>query len=389
AGRPRTWSATRRAFCGEMRAVRRTALASIVISLPGLPVAAVTLERAGQGELTELVADHVLVDQHRDVVAAVMHGDRVAHHFRQDHRAARPGLDRTLARARGLHLLEQVVVNEGTFLEGTWHGRSAPAVAHDELLGALVVTRLVTLGGHAPRRDRMRVALPRLALAATVRVVDRVHGRAAHGRLDAAPALGARLAQLLQVVLDVADLADGGAALGRYAAHLARAQAQGGVSALAGHQLHAGASCTGHLRALARLHLDAVHRGAQRDVAQRQGVADLDRRIRAGHHLVAGLQALGRDDVAALAVDVHQQRDVRGAVGVVLDPLHARRNAFLVALEVDDAVVLLVATADVAGGDAAVVVAATGTALLLQQRRVRFALVQLGRHHADRGTAAG
>src|SRR5690606_38999103 len=74
AGRPRTWSATRRAFWAEMRAVRRIALASIVISLTRLLVAAVTLEGAGQGELAELVADHVLVDQHRDMVPAVVHG---------------------------------------------------------------------------------------------------------------------------------------------------------------------------------------------------------------------------------------------------------------------------------------------------------------------------
>src|SRR5699024_3134739 len=114
---PRTWSATRRAFCGEMRAVRSTALASIVISLPGPAVAAVTLEGAGQGELAERVAHHVLVDQHRNVVAAVVHRNRVTHHLRQDHRAARPGLDRTLAGARGLHLLEQVVVDEGTFFK--------------------------------------------------------------------------------------------------------------------------------------------------------------------------------------------------------------------------------------------------------------------------------
>src|SRR5690606_11046636 len=141
--------------------------------------------------------------------------------------------------------------------------------------------------------------------------------------------------------------------------------------------------------ALARLHLDAVHGGTDRDVAQRQGVAHLDRGVGARDHLVPGLQALGRDDVAALAVDVAQQRDVRGAVGVVLDPLHARRDAFLVALEVDDAVMLLVATADVAGGDAAVVVAATGPALLLEQRRVRRTLVQVGRHHADHRATAG
>src|SRR5690606_12784529 len=161
------------------------------------------------------------------------------------------------------------------------------------------------------------------------------------------------------------------------------------VDAFAGDQLHAGAGGAGDLRALARLHLDAVHGGTDRDVAQRQAVAGTDRRIVARDHLVAGLQALGRDDIAALTVHVAQQRDVRGAVGIVLEPLDARGNAFLVALEVDDAVVLLVATAHVAGGDATVVVAATGLALRLEQRRIRRTLVELGRDHADRGAATG
>src|SRR5690606_13970900 len=115
---PRTWSATRRAFCGEMRAVRRIAFASMVISLlPGLLVATVALERAGHGELAELVPDHVLVDQHRDVVLAVVDGDGVADHFRHDHRTTRPGLDRPLVAARGLHLLHQVVVDERALLQ--------------------------------------------------------------------------------------------------------------------------------------------------------------------------------------------------------------------------------------------------------------------------------
>src|SRR3546814_2172782 len=83
-----------------------------------------------------------------------------------------------------------------------------------------------------------------------------------------------------------------------------------------------------------------MHGRADRDVAQRQRVTGLDRRIDARDHLVAGLQALGRDDVATLAIDVAQQRNVRGAVGIVFDPLHARRDAFLVALEVDDSVML-------------------------------------------------
>ncbi len=91
----------------------------------------------------------------------------------------------------------------------------------------------------------------------------------------------------------------------------------------------------------------------------------LDRGVAARDHLIAVLQALRGDDVTALAVDVAQQRDVRGAVRIVFDALDARRNAVLVALEVDDAVVLLVTTTDVTGGDAAVVVTAAALALLL------------------------
>src|SRR5690348_14972056 len=102
--RPRTWSATRRAFCAEMRAPRRMALASIVISLllrlGGLLVGRMTLERARHGELAELVPDHVLVDEHRHVLAAVVDRERQTDHFRNDHRAARPRLDPALGPRR-------------------------------------------------------------------------------------------------------------------------------------------------------------------------------------------------------------------------------------------------------------------------------------------------
>src|SRR5690606_21128789 len=356
------------------------------LSLLRLLVATVTLEAPGDGKLAKLVADHVLVDEHGNVVLAVVHGDRETHHVGQDHGTARPGLDRAPAAAGGLHLLDQVVIDERAFLEGTWHGRLAPTITNDELLGALVVARLVALGWHAPRGDRVRVALAGLGLAAAVRVVHRVQGGAADGGLDAAPTVGAGLAQLLQAVLVIADFADGGPALGRNLAHLTRTQAQGRVTLFAGNQLHRSAGGACDLRTLARLELDAMHRRADRDIAQRQGVAGLDRGVGAGDHLVAGLQPLGRDDVAALAVGIAQQGDVRGAVRVVFDPLHTRHDPFLVALEVDQAVVLLVATTHVPGGDAAVVVAAAGLALLFNQRRVRRTLVQLGRDHADRGT---
>src|SRR5688500_6976597 len=235
----------------------------------------------------------------------------------------------------------------------------------------------------------MRVALASLGLATAVRMVDRVHRRTAHRRAHATPAARAGLAELLQVVLGVADLADRRAAFRRNLAHLAGAQAQRGITLLASDQLRRGTCRTRDLRTLARLHLDAMHRRADRDVAQRKRVADLDRRITTGHQLIADLRTLRRDDVATFTVHETQQRDVRSAVGIVLDALDAAGDAFLVALEVDDPVMLLRAAALVARRDATVVVAATGLRLLLGQRRVRRALVQARRDHAHDCTAAG
>src|SRR5215472_2296459 len=59
------------------------------------------------------------------------------------------------------------------------------AALDDHVVRALVVTGLQPLGVPAPRAHRVRVALAGLALAAAVRVIDRVHGQSAHRRADA------------------------------------------------------------------------------------------------------------------------------------------------------------------------------------------------------------
>src|SRR6185369_9457648 len=117
---PRTTSAISRHFCGEICAY--LSLENVCMALSrgcDLLVAAMSLEDARRGELAQLVADHVLGDQHRNVLFAVVHGQRQANHFWSDHRAARPGLDRlAIVLARGnLHLLGQVQIDERTFLQ--------------------------------------------------------------------------------------------------------------------------------------------------------------------------------------------------------------------------------------------------------------------------------
>src|SRR5213082_218100 len=56
----------------------------------------VTAERARRRELAELVPDHRLGHEYWDVLAAVMHRERVAEHGRHDHRTPGPRLDDVL-----------------------------------------------------------------------------------------------------------------------------------------------------------------------------------------------------------------------------------------------------------------------------------------------------
>ena len=197
-----------------------------------------------------------------------------------------------------------------------------------------------------------------------MRVVDRVHRDAAHRRTDAAPALAPALPIERRLCSSLPTFADGRAAIDVHLADLARAQAQLRVRALARQQLHRCAGRARDLRTLARQHLDAMNRRADRDVAQRQAIAGLDRRFGAAHQLRAGRHAAGRDDVAALAVRVAQQREMRAAVRVVFEPLDLRGDAVLVAAEIDHAIVLLVSAALVPRRDMAVVVAARPRFLL-------------------------
>jgi hypothetical protein len=101
------------------------------------------------------------------------------------------------------------------------------------------------------------------------------------------------------------------------------------------------------------------------------------------------LRALRRQDVAALAVRVQHEREIRRAVRIVLEPLDATLDAVLVALEVDDAVVPLVTAALVPRRDAALIVAAAAFAERLQQRLERIAFVQSVPDDADNEPLTG
>src|ERR1700730_2663500 len=222
---PRMSAANRLSFCGEPRSMRAIALASFSARLRScarLPIASssrargrrrrrggtraarrslrlaigrVPVELTRGRELAELVADHFLGDQHGNVLLPVVDPEGEADELRQDGRAPAPDPDHLVAprRQRGFRLLEQKAVDEGSLPHRTRHGSSflllLPRVAarHDEFAGRLVAPGLLALGGETPRRDRMTAA-GRAALAAAVRMIDRVHRDAAVMRTPADPA---------------------------------------------------------------------------------------------------------------------------------------------------------------------------------------------------------
>src|SRR5258708_4919986 len=344
ASNPRIRSTTRRALRGVTRTYRAFALASIALSLSrslsfyfaaaapyrvvplttAAPVVAhVAAEGPGRRELAELVPDHRLGDEHGHVLAAVVHGDRVAQHRGNDHGATGPCLDDVLGALVVLHvhLLYQVVVNERALLQATRHFwvllpllLAAPTGNHR--VAGLVGPPGAPLG-LPPRADRVAAARA-LALAAAQPVVDRVHRDPPDRWATPLPPAPARLAELDVALLGIADLADRRPAGGVHAPDLARGHAQLRELALLGQQLHAGPRRARDLGSAAGPQLDGVHHGAGRDVAQRHAGARLHVRARAVLDQVTLAQALGGDDVALLPVGVVQQRDPGGPVRVGL-----------------------------------------------------------------------
>src|SRR4029077_10100948 len=108
--------------------------------------------------------------------------------------------------------------------------------ADDEPSGRLGPSGAIAHGGLAPRGLRRHPGRG-LAFTATVRMVARGHDDPTDLRALAEVPGTAGLAEVLVLVIEVADLADGGHAAHRHAAHLTRRQANGGEFALLGQQL--------------------------------------------------------------------------------------------------------------------------------------------------------
>ena len=78
-----------------------------------------TAERPGRRELAELVPDHVLGDEDRDELSAVVNGEGVPNEIGRHSGTARPSANHLLVAGlvRGLDLVLEVLVDERTFFD--------------------------------------------------------------------------------------------------------------------------------------------------------------------------------------------------------------------------------------------------------------------------------
>jgi hypothetical protein len=169
----------------------------------------------------------------------------------------------------------------------------------DELVGAsLLVSRLITQSGLTPRGNRCGMTDGRTTLTTTVGVIAGVHDGTADSGTEALMAGLTGLTDLDGVVLEVADLTDGGLAVQTDDADLTGGQTDLSDAAVLGDELSHHTGSADELSALTGVKLDVVNEGTNGDVGQGQGVTDLDVSLSGGGDDVANLQALGSDDVA-------------------------------------------------------------------------------------------
>src|SRR5580692_8686435 len=250
-------------------------------------------------------------------------------------------------------------------------GKLLVSPAHNELIRTLVVPRLVPARRLAPRCHGMPAARS-LSFTAAMRMVYRVHRYTAVVRTLTQPPRPSGFADRHILVIDVADLPDRRHAVLRNLARLARRQLHQRVLFFLRYELRRTTSRSHHLSALAGFQFQIVNNRTWWNITQRQCVTNENVGLGPAQHLLPNLQSLGLQNVALLAIGICQQRDARRAVRIVLDRRHRRRDAGLIALEVDNPQLALVAATDKPHRRVARVAPSARTRLRFDQRFMRM-----------------
>lgn len=162
----------------------------------------------------------------------------------------------------------------------------------------MLVSRLISESGLAPRSNGTRTTDRRLAFATAVRVITGVHNDTADGRSDAHMTFTAGFAKRYDFVVDVADLTDGRFATRKDISHFAAGKTYGCVLAFFCHKLRFVAGCSAKLCAATGVKLDIMDNGTDGNVFDGKAVACFNIRIGSAYYHVADGNSERSDDVA-------------------------------------------------------------------------------------------
>ena len=82
--------------------------------------------------------------------------------------------------------------------------------------------------------------------------------------------------------------------------------------------------------------------------------------------LIATLKAFRSDNVTSFAIFVFEKRNVSGTIRVVFNTFNDRTDAIFIPLEINKAILLFMAAADMPSGNSTIVIPTTSFGLLLQ-----------------------
>jgi hypothetical protein len=125
------------------------------------------------------------------------------------------------------------------------------------------------------------------------------------------------------------------------------------------------------------------------NIAQRQTVSGSNWSGAPGNKRIALFDTSRRDDVAALAICILQERDVGGTIRIIFKPLNRGIDAILVPAKVHYAIFLLLPATYVPGGYSAVVIASPTPVLRFEKGFVGRALVKVGIDNLDDEPSTG
>ena len=204
-------------------------------------------------------------------------------------------------------------------------------------------------------------------------MVNRIHHNATVTRATTQPTATTGLTANLKVVLRIRNNTDSGTARLENHTHLTARHLDDSILAVARHQLSIGTSAAHHLGTLARTKLDIVNQRTERNLGKSQSIANLGGNTITRHDSLTDFQTLRAEDITLLTVCVENKSNTGSTIRVVFDSLHDCGNTVLVSLEVDEAIQLLMATAQIAHGHLTLVVTATTLTIAAHQTLFRLA----------------